>query len=56
MVFVQGRREGVKGVTVSRGPGMKRGPKIKEKLGKIKNSFILGPKFLVFQGPETLRP
>jgi hypothetical protein len=38
---------------------MKGGPKItktKEKLGKIKYSSISGPKFLVFQGPETLRP
>ncbi len=41
----QARKEGVKGVTVSRGPGRKRGPGYHE----IKrNSFILGPKFAGF--------
>ncbi len=30
----QGRREGVKGVTVSRGPGLKRGPENNENLRK----------------------
>jgi hypothetical protein len=51
--FNQGRKEGVKGMTVSRGPGLKRGPEISitnEKLGNTINSFILG-----FWGPETLR-
>ncbi len=50
----------MKGVTVLRGPGMKRGPGNheykKEKLGKIKYSFILGPKFAGFWGPETSGP
>jgi hypothetical protein len=44
----QGRREGVKGVTVSRGPDLKRGPGNHENNRKIgyskENSFIMGPK------------
>jgi hypothetical protein len=49
----------VKGVTVSRGPGIKRGPEItktKEKFRKFKNSLILGPKFAGFWGPDALEP
>ncbi len=57
---VQGLREGVKDVTVSRGPGLKRGPGNHENKRKIRKSernfHILGPKFAGFQGPETLRP
>jgi hypothetical protein len=48
----QGRKEGVKGMTVSRGPEISI---TKEKLGNTINSFILGPKFSGFWGPETLR-
>ncbi len=50
----QGRREGVKGLTVSRGPVLKRGPEItksKEKLN-IKKISHLGPQISGFQGPK----
>jgi hypothetical protein len=47
----QGRREGVKGVTVSRGPGLKRGPENhenKRKIGNSKKFSFLDPKFAGF--------
>jgi hypothetical protein len=43
--FKQGRREGVKGVTVSRGPDPIKGPEItktKEKVGKYKKFLHFG--------------
>jgi hypothetical protein len=42
--FLQGRREGVKGVTVSRGPDLKRGPgnhENKRKIGYSKEILLL---------------
>ncbi len=48
----QGRREGVKGVSVSRGPNLKSGPGSLDNKRKIdlseRNYLILGPKFVGF--------
>jgi hypothetical protein len=52
--FFQGRREGVKGVTVSRGPGLKRGPGNhgnKRKIMKYKKLFQFGPQICRILGP-----
>jgi hypothetical protein len=59
LVFIQGRREGVKGVTVSRSLALKRGPviiKIKEIQENNQNSLTLGPKLPDFYSPKVFRP
>jgi hypothetical protein len=57
---MKGRREGVKGVTVSRGPVLKRGKGNHENkrktLSKNQKKFsYFGLKFAGLYGPETLR-
>jgi hypothetical protein len=52
----QGRRKGVK---VSRGPVLKRGPENldnKEKLENTKNSFFLGPKLQAYRALKLSSP
>jgi hypothetical protein len=51
----QGRREGVKGVTVSRGPDMKKGPKNHENKRKIEEEKFSTPLIKRTHVPNSIK-